>query len=52
MPQLTAEDFRCFVGHPTLTELYAHTGRVKVKEAVKRMFPGIALIRGFLRGLE
>jgi hypothetical protein len=42
MPQLVAEDFRCFAGHPTLTELHAHTGRLRVNEAVKAMFPGIA----------
>jgi hypothetical protein len=42
MPQLDAEAFRCFVGHPSLDELYVGTGRRSTNEAVKRMFPGIA----------
>jgi internalin A len=42
MPQLTAESFRCFVGHPTLKEMFAYTGRNPVNAAVKAMFPGIA----------
>ena len=42
MPQLTAETFHCFVGHPRLAELWADTGRSRVNEAVKRMFAGIA----------
>jgi hypothetical protein len=42
MPQLTAEDFRCFTGHPRLQELWAGTGRSRVNEAIKRMFPLIA----------
>ena len=42
MPQLTAESFRCFLGHPSLAELHAYVGKSGVNEAVKRMFPGIA----------
>jgi len=42
MPQLDADSFRCFVGHPCLAELYAYTGKKSTNEAVKRMFPGIA----------
>lgn len=42
MPQLPAESFRCLVGHPRLAELWAYTGKSRVNEAVKRMFPGIA----------
>jgi internalin A len=42
MPQLTAENFRCLVGHPHLEELWAYTGKSRVNGAVKRMFPGIA----------
>jgi hypothetical protein len=42
MPQLTAERFRCVLGHPRLEELRADTGTTKVNEAVKRMFAGIA----------
>ena len=41
MPQLTAESFRCLVGHPRLEELWLYTPRVKVREAVERMLPGI-----------
>ena len=42
MPQLTADSFRCFLGHPRLQELWAYTGKSTVNEQVKRMFPGIA----------
>jgi hypothetical protein len=42
MPQLTVESFHCLVGHPRLEELWAHTGKSKVNQAVKRMFAGIA----------
>jgi hypothetical protein len=42
MPQLTAESFRCLLGHPRLSELWAYTGKSRVNDAVKRMFPGIA----------
>ena len=42
MPQLDADSFRCFVGHPCLDELHAYTGKKSTNEAVKRMFPGIA----------
>ena len=42
MPQLDAESFRCFVGHPCLAELYGYTGKKSTNDAIKRMFPGIA----------
>ena len=42
MPQMTAENFRCFLNHPRLDELWAYTGKTKVNEAVKGMFAGIA----------
>jgi hypothetical protein len=42
MPQLDADSFRCFVGHPCLDELYAYTGKKSTNEAVKHMFPEIA----------
>jgi internalin A len=42
MPQLTAENFRCLLGHPRLAGLWAYSGRSRVSEEVKRMFPGIA----------
>jgi hypothetical protein len=42
MPQLSAEAFRCLLGHPRLNELWAYTGRTKVNAAVKEMFAGIA----------
>ena len=42
MTQLSAESFRCFLGHPRLEELWAYTGKTRVNDAVKRMFPGIA----------
>jgi hypothetical protein len=42
MPLLTAASFRCLIGHPSLAELWAHTGKRTVNEEVKRMFPGIA----------
>jgi hypothetical protein len=42
MAQLTAESFRCFLGHPSLAELHAYVGKSGANEAVKRMFPGIA----------
>jgi hypothetical protein len=42
MPQLTPESFRCFLGHPSLSELYAYTGKTTVNASVKRMFPEIA----------
>jgi hypothetical protein len=42
MPQLTVENFHCFQGHPRLGELWAYTGRSRVNDAVKGMFPGIA----------
>jgi len=41
MPQLTAENIRCLVGHPRLQELWLYTPRAKVREAVERMLPGI-----------
>jgi hypothetical protein len=42
MPQLNADNFRCLIGHPRLEELLAYTGRSRVNEEVKRMFPLIA----------
>jgi internalin A len=42
MPQLTAENFSCFIGHPRLHELWAATGRSRVNERIKQMFPLIA----------
>lgn|GEM_PF-6185347 len=42
MPQLNAESFRCFLHHRGLQELCADTGKSRVNDAVKRMFPGIA----------
>jgi internalin A len=42
MPQLTADSFRCLIGHPRLAELFAYTGRSTVNEQIKRMFPSIA----------
>jgi internalin A len=42
MPQLNAESFRCFLRHPTLHELWAYTGKSRVNDAVKCMFPEIA----------
>jgi internalin A len=42
MPQLSADSFRCFLNHPRLEHLWAFTGRARVNEEVRRMFPGIA----------
>jgi internalin A len=42
IPRLTAESFRCFLGHPALKELWAYTGKSTVNEAIKQMLPGIA----------
>jgi hypothetical protein len=42
MPQLTAESFRCLLGHPRLAELSVGTGRSRVSAQVREMFPGIA----------
>jgi hypothetical protein len=41
-PSLTAESFRCLLGHPTLRELWGYTGRTRENTEIKRMFPGIA----------
>ena len=41
MPQLTADSFRCFVGHPSLEELWAATGKRKVNAQVKEMLPEV-----------
>jgi hypothetical protein len=41
-PQLTADSFRCLLGHPRLEDLWVGTGRRGVNEAVKRLFPAIA----------
>jgi len=40
MGHLQPEDFRCFVGHPTLRYLNAGLGSLKKNNAVKAMFPG------------
>lgn len=45
MPQLTAESFRCFLGHPSLQELSVGTGKRAVNEEIRRMFPLIASAR-------
>ena len=42
MPQLTAENFSCLTGHPSLQELWAGTGRSRVNQRIKQMFPLIA----------
>lgn len=42
MPQLTPQSFRCFLGHPRLQEMWAHTGKRGVNDAVRQMFPSIA----------
>jgi hypothetical protein len=39
MPQLEAESFRCFIGHPRLEELRAYTGKSTVNEQIRRMLP-------------
>jgi internalin A len=45
MRQLTADSFRCFIGHPRLQELWADTGRRKLNAQVKQMLP--LVIRAF-----
>ena len=45
MRQLTADSFRCFIGHPWLQELWADTGRRKLNAQVKEMLPFV--IRAF-----
>jgi len=47
MPLLTADSFRCLVGHPNLRELWVETGKRGVDAAVRRMFP--AIVRDGLR---
>ena len=42
MPQLTAACFDCLLRHSRLEELWAYTGKSRVNEEVRRMFPGIA----------
>jgi hypothetical protein len=42
MRQLTADSFRCLLGHPRLRELHAYTGKSTVNAAVRKMFPSIA----------
>lgn len=41
-PALTAESFRCLLGHPTLQEIWGYTGRARENAEIKRLFPGIA----------
>jgi hypothetical protein len=42
-PRLTAESFRCLVGHPSLESLQAYVGRSRDNAAIKAMFPGVAV---------
>jgi internalin A len=42
MRQLTADSFRCLLGHPRLQELHAYTGKSSVNAAIMEMFPSIA----------
>jgi hypothetical protein len=41
MGHLQPEDFRCFVGHPTLKYLNGTLGSLKKNNAMKAMFPGL-----------
>jgi len=41
-PGLTAESFRCLLGHPTLQELWGYTGKARENAEIKRLFPAIA----------
>ena len=41
-PGLTAESFRCLLGHPTLQELWGYTGKARQNAEIKRLFPAIA----------
>jgi hypothetical protein len=50
MPQLTAESFRGFIGHPRLEELWADTGRRKLNAQVKEMLP--LVVRRFPNQLD
>jgi len=43
MPQLTAADFACLIGHPSLRVLMAYPGGKRVNDEIKRMFSGIAV---------
>jgi len=45
MRQLTADSFRCFIGHPRLEELWADTGKRKLNAQVKQMLP--LVVRAF-----
>ena len=42
-PLLGPRDFQAFVNHPTLRELDAYVGRSRDNEAIKQMFPTIAV---------
>ena len=50
MKQLTIDSFRCLVGHPSLQELWADTGKLTLNREVRKMFPGAA--RRFPNQLE
>jgi internalin A len=41
LPLVTADSFRCFLGHPSLQKLTVYT-REEESDAIQRMFPGIA----------
>ena len=41
MPQLTADSFRCLIGHQRLEELWAATGKRKVNAQIKEMLPQV-----------
>ncbi len=45
MRQLTADSFRCFIGHPVLQELWADTGKRKLNAEVRQMLP--LVVRAF-----
>jgi hypothetical protein len=45
MPQLTPENFRCFIGHPGLQELWADTGRRTLNAEVRQLLP--LVVRAF-----
>jgi hypothetical protein len=41
-PGLTAESFRCFLGHPTLREIFGYIGKSRENAKIKQLFPDIA----------
>lgn len=42
MRHLTADSFRCFIGHPRLRELLVETGKLSLDARIMDMLPGIA----------